>query len=154
MNNVIGFDRGTTHDLTNPAESGWRAHPSDTAWTTLLHNVETAFEAGDGWDGEDADAPSEALLASVFSLLRQLQNSGSPMPSRIIPTYDGGIVVEWHYPDKYIEMEIEEPYSADVMEACVGEPADHYELTWRRPSEATDYKISESIDVQQYAMTA
>lgn len=76
------------------------------------------------------------------------------MPSRIIPTYDGGIVVEWHYPDKYIEMEIEEPYSADVMEACVGEPADHYELTWRRPSEATDYKISESIDVQQYAMTA
>jgi len=49
----------------------------------------------DNWDGDGANAPKTDILGSVSIFLFDRQSRGQSAPTRVTPTTDGTVVLEW-----------------------------------------------------------
>ena len=139
-------------NLATQVASGWGSI-SESAWNAILRKVEELHGLRAGWDGEDAEAPSVELLESSIALLANLREASAPVPSRVVPTLEGGLVIEWHQVDRYMEIEIEEPYRAEVMDSSNGAPIEHYEFSWSQPGRPR-FAGANWSDGNEFAMTA
>ncbi len=110
----------------------------ESIWLTMLRQFEALWSLQDGWDGDDAKAPTADLLGSVRILLDAFKEV-APAPTRILPMQDGGVVIEWRSRGRYLEIEIEEPYCGEIMEIREGAKTKHDQLCWREqnPSNVT-----------------
>jgi hypothetical protein len=117
------------------------------AWVTVHRQFEALWYLQDGWDGDDARAPDDKLLAGVSELLAELQDGHAPAPSRILPILDGGILIEWTTPDRHLEIEIEEPYCGEIMDIREGAETEHYLFCWRKTGPGNDAEFSQWADI-------
>ena len=84
-------------------------------WPRQLSRIAKLKLLKDNWDGEGAIAPSRELLQSLAHLLRIHQENGYPAPSRIVPTVDGIIAIEWQMPPRFASLEIARPYEGEWL---------------------------------------
>ena len=89
-------------------------------------------QLGEDWDGFGAKPPSRELLESAIALANVYYQKGVNPPQRVAPGVDGSVIFEWQGPDgTYTDVEIVQPFSAEVMMVEPGQPARH----WTLPSE-------------------
>lgn len=70
----------------------------------------------DNWDGDGADSPQPKALDAARLILEY-----TPAPDRMLPTWDGGIILEWQPKGAAIfEIEIESDGKAELMVHEVG----------------------------------
>ncbi len=81
------------------------------------------------WDGQDATAPSADLVDSAIILAVLLRQKGTSPPCRTVPGVTGSVVFEWQWADQTtLELEVIEPYFADVFLLTAGQPAKHWQV--------------------------
>jgi hypothetical protein len=85
----------------------------------------------DSWDGAGATAPPSALVESAILLAQFLRGRGYDAPSRVVPGVNGTVLLEWQHDGIYEELEVTEPFRAEAMRAAHGQPAEHWNLTWK-----------------------
>ena len=64
--------------------------------------------------------PSEASVLGALTILAKILDSGAPPPS-VVPTYEGGVQVEWHRNGVDLEIEISPDGEAEYFFACPNE---------------------------------
>ena len=99
------------------------------AWEPAVERIVEFQHLADDWDGFGGKAPSRELLESAIALAYAFCKTGMEPPSRVVPGVTGTILLEWQLPDgTYGEVEIVEPFHAEVMMIQPGKPANHWTL--------------------------
>lgn len=112
----------------------------DRLWDQIVHGLRDLVFLPTNWDGYGAEAPDPDLVDSACQLLATLRTmSALPVPSRILPTQDGGVLVEWQTPDRYLEAEIVDVGRVEWMFQSEDAPTVHREfLLPRRESDTNE----------------
>lgn len=94
-------------------------------WDLRLSDLLTIRRLSADWDGEDAEAPGPELVDFTITLLDYWRVSGDmPVPERIVPSPNGTVVIEWRWPDTYVEADVIDARTIEWMIAEDGrEPA-------------------------------
>ena len=99
-------------------------------WKQLERILKEIAALRKGWDDAGAEPIDMVLLTSVYDLLVQIRTEDQPAPTRVIPSPDGSILVEWSGEGYYQEIEIQAPFHGDVMTQLGASPAEHTEISW------------------------
>lgn len=83
-------------------------------WQQSVFRLQEIENLDADWDGEGAEKIDYDIIRSAEALFERLSSTSVP-PSRIVPTQDGAIVIEWHNNGAYTEAEIETPYLVEWM---------------------------------------
>jgi len=98
-------------------------------WSRIIDALLGMYALTDNWDGLGAEAPGADLLSSAMDLVQLLcEEPTNQIPSRIVPTPIGTILLEWQTAGQYEEWEISEPYLAECMLKEPGKPARHWQV--------------------------
>jgi hypothetical protein len=110
---------------------------ADIYWWSVWQQIRQLSALQDGWDGSNAARPDPDILKSASELLTAVMKAEWVPPSSIVPSLEGGLLIEWRSGGAYQEIEIEEPYCGEVMEVVNGQ-ANHYDICWgeRRQSQS------------------
>lgn len=104
-----------------------QASASDNAWRRLYEQMFSFLSLQDDWDGADARAPDMHRIATACRLMKQLEARGITTPARVLPTPDGGILIEWHADGEYTEAEIVSASRIEWMQRSAGGAYVHWE---------------------------
>lgn len=88
----------------------------ETPWQQSKQRLIDIQKLDEGWDGEGAEKIDPEIIKTAKILFQQLSENSSDVPSRIIPTNDGAVVIEWRLDGFYTQAEIETPYLIEWME--------------------------------------
>ena len=117
---AIRVNGGDTSTDVRPEAEGWKCCIDDLLAIRLL-------EAD--WDGQGAEAPLPDLVDSAIVLADLLRQKGVEPLSRTMQGVDGTVVMEWQWGQKATaEVEIIEPYLADVFVMVPGQPVEHWQI--------------------------
>jgi hypothetical protein len=101
------------------------------SWSRIIDDLLAMYAMRDNWDGLGAEAPGSDLLRSTIDLVCLLKEEPEiPVPSRIIPTPIGTVLLEWQTARQYLEWEVTRPYTAECMSKESGKPARHWTFDW------------------------
>ena len=92
---------------------------SGSPWDMTLRSFENAQH-----DGLNPD-----LMRSISDLLSRMCQSQITPPDRLL-TLDRSLVIEWQNNGFVVEVEIEEPWRAEIMSYKVGEDPEFMEIEW------------------------
>ncbi len=99
----------------------------DTAWERQILELSAFDVLGDDWDGQGAEAPSDALVNSAVHLAEMLRENGVDAPACVVPGVNGTVVLEWQEPGGvYFEIEVTAPGKAEAMLIRPGMLADSW----------------------------
>jgi hypothetical protein len=124
----------------------WRDPQTELGWHAAEAELNSLLELQDDWDGEDSPAPSVSMVRSTGDLLKQLRKCRWDAPVRLLPTSDGGVLIEWNSNGTYIEIEVTEPGEGEAMVVTPDLPAIHQQLAWRPEQQPRD----EAVPQQTY----
>lgn len=80
---------------TTPSPNAW-VSPALPPWVSSVEESLLRIAAlGPGWDGEQAEPMSWRALDSALMVLVETMSNDTVSP-QIVPTYDGGLQLEWH----------------------------------------------------------
>lgn len=115
-------------------------------WKKMLNRLNSLRCLSGNWDDEGSEAPNNDIITGAFLLLNKLNAMDYHPPSRIIPSPQGTIVIEWQIDDCYIEAEIESLHRAEWMKRTREGTISHWimELPKRETGSETDYLMSKS----------
>jgi len=100
-------------------------------WEDRFSNLDALYELEDNWDGEGAEALRGELIDSASDYLMILHKKDESFPpTRIAPSQDGEIIIEWQEGDLYMEVAITEPYHAEWMYQVSGQDVIQWEDKW------------------------
>jgi hypothetical protein len=121
-----------THDKVQYTEEPVSIDTSrDSAWEQQEDRLLELRRLPDNWDDEGGRAPAPDVAARVSQLLREFRLVGThPAPSRIVPTPDGGLILEWQMPGLFATLEITQPFSGAWLIQRDGEEAEFRVETW------------------------
>lgn len=116
------------------------------SWKKMLNRLNSLRSLSDNWDDEGSEAPNSDIITGAFLLLNELHAMDYHPPSRILPSPQGTIVIEWQIDDCYIEAEIESLHRAEWMKRTREGTISHWitELPKRETESETDYLMSKS----------
>jgi hypothetical protein len=98
-------------------------------WDSCIEKLLELRRYEDDWDGQGAEAPSPEAVDSAIILAVLLRQSGVEPPCRTVPIVNGAVVLEWQWPDvTTLEIEIAEPYLAEVFLMVPGIPCEHWRI--------------------------
>ena len=106
-----------------------QAQPAqDEGWRAAIDDLLKYRGYADDWDGGGAAAVPADLVDSAILLAQRLQRDGSPPPTCTIPGVNGTVAFEWVIPGGRVEIEVVEPFLAEVTEALPGQPVRRWVL--------------------------
>jgi hypothetical protein len=110
-------------------ESAEKATAGAGPWEPAVQKIVEFQHLGDDWDGLGARAPSRELLESAIGLAYLFYERGVAPPHCVVPGLDGSVNLEWQDADgTIVEVEIDAPFSAEVMIIEPGLPTRHWTL--------------------------
>jgi hypothetical protein len=65
----------------------------------IASSLQALTELPEGWDGIDASPPRPRILRAVNNFLNSLTVSGLRSVPSLVPTREGGLLIEWHTND-------------------------------------------------------
>ena len=89
-------------------------------WSSLVDELLSIRLLKEDWDGQDAVAPSAAIVDTAIRLAMRFQRDGLPSADRVAAGPSGTVFFEWHSPRNYIEVEVASPGVAEVREVLDG----------------------------------
>lgn len=133
-------------------------------WDRRFRDLNGIAGLKDNWDGEGAEAPTQALWRSARDLLLHMRDQNELPPTRIVPTFDGTVLIEWQGPYGYRECEITSPFLVEwFFQPPEGEstsweeellvPAETWGVEWL-PEEVLGERESELLWQEQYSIAA
>ena len=105
--------------MSNNCSISMKMDVSGSPWDKALWSLENAQ-----LDGFNPD-----LMGSIRELLGRMCQSQIAPPDRLI-TLDQSLVIEWQQNGHVTEIEIEEPWRAEIMSYKVGEDPEFMEIEW------------------------
>jgi hypothetical protein len=112
---------GRRYDVLNPRTlkaAGLITGQDDTGeWRRWNDHLIDMLALKDGWDGEEAKAPTRELILSILDFLNQLRIAKIlPPPSRMVAGPEGEIILEWqNHQGEHVELEAARPYEGEWM---------------------------------------
>lgn len=97
-------------------------------WSELNDRMAALAKLPDGWDGDDAPAPSAFSIDRASRIMRVLQSSDL-IPSRIDASVEGGVAISFEVGQKYADFEC---FNTGELVAS----------TWDRPNEPNIWDLS------------
>ena len=83
----------------------------------------------DDWDGHGSPAPAPELVDSAIILAVLLRQKHVKPPNHTVQDVQGGVNLHWSWPDyTTLDIEVMEPFHADVFLLSPGRPVEHWEL--------------------------
>lgn len=82
-------------------------------WRKRIMSLANLATLEPDWDGEDAIPPEAAAIKNAVRLMYHFRSVGTPPPSRIAATLDGGVLIEWQEQNRYIEFEVTDSNSVE-----------------------------------------
>lgn len=74
-------------------------------WVAAESQARELLSLGDNWE-EGAVATNVRALHISLLLMARLRNLGLPPPTRMVPTWDGHVVIEWQGDGTYTQVEV------------------------------------------------
>ena len=114
-----------------PVHSASDAHdPSAAAaaWNQRIDQLLAVRQLEDDWDGQGSPAPAVEVVDSALVLALLLRQAGVEPPTGVVQSVGGEVLFDWQSPDKYVELEVTGPYTADVFIHVPGQPLRHIPL--------------------------
>jgi len=100
-------------------------------WNKFRNEIIGFVSLQEDWDEMGGVPPSPELINGALNIFsREERLKRFPPPVRVVPTNEGGIIIEWQFDGCYLEAEICEPFCAEWMYAEPGRPIEHWEETW------------------------
>jgi hypothetical protein len=93
-------------------ESDLNAPPSR-AWSDVIDKLLVVRGLADDWDGQGAEAPAPALVDGAIALAQSLQANGLRPADLAVAGVTGTVILEWHDPAGYLELEVAAPDRAE-----------------------------------------
>ena len=107
-----------------------RENENETMWAKVVNSLTSMYSLLDDWDGEGAESPNQLIIDSVFNLLGEIRDKNIALPERIVPTQEGGVLLEWQRGGDYMELDVIEPNLADLMLVKNGQEPVQSEFRW------------------------
>jgi hypothetical protein len=127
---------------------GWR-EPLAAQWQRGFLALSKFVSLDADWDGEGAAAPDVDIVNSVAALLAQLKAARlSDPPSRVLPTPDGGVLVEWQGNGYYRELEVFKSFEGEVMTVLPDREPFHGDWHW-----GLTELVADPLNQQESALT-
>lgn len=77
-------------------------------WDVVYRAINAMRDLSDDWDGDGAAAPSPPVVNNALRIAAALElQDGFPPPSRVLPSVNGTIVLEWTFGGWHSEIEVE-----------------------------------------------
>lgn len=114
-------------------------------WGSQVQHLAEIRQLRDGWDGDDAVAPDPELVESAAQFLMDQRRRNLPAPTRIIPTPDGIIIIEWRSDGFLATLELSRPYEGDLLTQWAGYPSEFRTLSWN-PSRLGVISVEEWVE--------
>jgi len=83
-------------------------------WKRVERAIWAIAELPEGWDSYGARPVARRNIRAALDLLRNVCRMTTPEPS-IVPTTSGGLQVEWHLPQKELQVTVRSPDRFDVL---------------------------------------
>lgn len=99
-------------DFAENSAARYSQHHVANGWNEQLVRIKSFCLLEDDWDGDGSAAPGKELTDAALSLACFLQTQGDAPPDRVVVGVNGTILLEWHMPNGYYEIEIESPNRA------------------------------------------
>lgn len=111
------------HTATDPAPAAEQAR----CWDERIDQLLAIRQLEDDWDGQGTPAPTVEVVDSALVLALLLRRAGVEPPSSVVQGVNGDVLFYWwQSPDgKYVEVEVTDPYAADVFIQLPGQPMRH-----------------------------
>jgi hypothetical protein len=106
--------------------------PSLREWKIVEARLQELWDIAEGWGVDDNHKPSLDILHSVVHLLAKHRALNETAPTRIIPTEEGSLIIEWVSPGILTSLEVEEPYRGGLWSAEDGKPSTYKTIRWER----------------------
>lgn len=74
-------------------------------WADVRKELDRIATLADGWDGVGGPAPHLDAISMTRVVMRGLEVLACDPPVRIHLTVNGAILMEWHHPDRYTQIE-------------------------------------------------
>ncbi len=95
-------------------------------WNDRIDDLLDIRRLTDDWDGLGAPAPKPRLVDSAIMLAGWMRGRGVLPPARIVPGLTGTVLFEWQPgPGDYVEVEVTEPFTAELTVLRDGRPPEH-----------------------------
>lgn len=106
-------------------------------WDERIDQLLAIRQLEDDWDGQGTPAPRVEVVDSALVLALLLRREGVEVPTGVVQGVNGDVLFDWQSPDgKYVEVEVNGPYSADVFIRPPGQPMRHVRLEAQGSGEA------------------
>jgi hypothetical protein len=89
-------------------------------WAELTAELQALRSLEDDWDGQGALAPPPPLVDTAISLALCLRAGGTAPADRAIAGVNGTIILEWHAPHGYLEIEVTDINRAEARKVPAG----------------------------------
>lgn len=107
------------------SEGTFLADEEARGWKRCSEQLDSIRALRKDWDDAGARPIPTAIVDNTGIILEQFRASGFPVPSRVVPSPVGTIVVEWQGSQVHIEVEIAGPYTLEWMLKSGDKPAVH-----------------------------
>jgi hypothetical protein len=114
----------------NGTVGSYAGQPAGTeGWDDRIDDLLAIRALTKDWDGQGADAPPVELVDSALVLALLLRRDGVATPTRIVAGVNGTVIFEWQWDaGNYTEVEVTEPYQADMLLMTPGQPTKYIQL--------------------------
>ena len=121
----------------HPATSAAPAIDRARSWDKRIDQLLAIRQLEDDWDGQGTPAPAVEVVDSALVLALLLRRDGIEAPTGVVQGVNGDVLFDWQSPGgKYVEVEVNGPYTADVFIQVPGQPMKHLRLETQEPDEA------------------
>jgi hypothetical protein len=102
---------------------------ADQVWTKRIDQLLAIRRLEDDWDGQGSPAPAVEVVDSALVLALLLRTEGVHPPTGVVQTVCGEVLFDWQWPNgKYVDLEVNGVYSADLYVAEPGQAPQLVEL--------------------------
>jgi hypothetical protein len=109
-------------------------------WEQCRRQLEVIRALPEDWDDAGARTISSAIVDCALELLNRWLNEPFAMPSRVVPSPTGSVVLEWQVGNLYSEAEVTDPYTIEWMTKIGDLPPEHsVEKIMARPAGRTGF---------------
>src|SRR5262249_55025328 len=95
--------------------AGTRSRDEAHEWHKRIEQLRRIRSLPEEWDGEGCHAPDSAMVDAAVALVDDLVTSGCLPADRVLLGVRGPIVLEWHSRDRYVEIEVTSPRTAEHL---------------------------------------
>lgn len=154
MSAAISWSDSYLQGVEAPAETALTlSDPSaQQRWRRIQQDITRVRSLRENWDGMGTTAPELETVENAAVFAVSLQTNRMLPPTRVVPSPDGSILLQWETDGGYLEAEVSDPGHIEWMLVRRGAPAAHWTQSW--PEQDEGHWVTENHPVLGDAVSA